>query len=274
MIGFSNGQYVPVSQITIPADSLAVNRGYGAYEFLGVHNGIPFYLDRHLQRLANSLKILRLYSNFFIGLEEIVAELILLNPNPDFYLKIFVLPLNASNPEKMDGRMYIFPVVFPPFSAMEFETGMPLISREYQRFLPEAKSTAYLAGQYWQYDMDQAKALDVLFHSKGLITETSRGNVFMVKNGQVISPKSGILKGITRSVVIDLVGKKELVFVEQEIKFDDLLLADEVFVTSTTKEVMPIIKIDGRQIGDGKPGPTTQWVIKEFNRHKKEFCKL
>ncbi|MFA6403337.1 MAG: aminotransferase class IV [Salinivirgaceae bacterium] len=272
MIGFNNGNYVPISQITIPADSLAVNRGYGAYEFFGVHNGKPFYLDRHLQRFANSLKALRLYSNFFDGLEEIVIELIRLNPIPDFYLKLFVLPLNASNPEKMEGGIYIFPVVFPPFSALEFETGMPLISREYQRFLPEAKSTAYLAGQYWQQEIDLAKALDVLFHSHGLIFETSRGNVFMVKNGRIITPKNGILKGITRSVVIDLVRQKGLDFVEQEIKFTEILEADEVFVTSTTKEVMPIIRIDNVQIGNGKPGPTTKWIIEEFIRHKKKYC--
>jgi branched-subunit amino acid aminotransferase/4-amino-4-deoxychorismate lyase len=274
MIGFNNGKYDTVSQITIPADSLAVNRGYGAYEFLGVHNGIPFYLDRHLQRFAHTLKTLRLHSIFFDGLDEIIAELIRLNSLPDFYLKLFVLPLNAGNPERKEGRMYIFPAVFPPFSVLEFEKGMPLISREFQRFLPEAKSTAYLAGQYWQYEMDQAKALDVLFHSRGLITETSRGNVFMVKNGRIVTPASNILKGITRSVVIDLARQNRLDFVEREIKISELLEADEVFVTSTTKEVMPIIKIDDIQIGDGKTGIISQWVIREFSKHKKEYCKL
>lgn len=274
MIGFDNGNYVPISQITIPADSLSVNRGYGAYEFLGVHNGIPFYLDRHLQRFANSLKILRLYSNYSESLKEIVAELIRLNINPDFYLKFFVLPLNSNNPERMEGGMYIFPAVFPSFNALEFETGMALISREYQRFLPEAKSTAYLAGQYWQHEINQAKALDVLFHSHSLITETSRGNVFMVKNGRIITPKNDILKGITRSVVIDLMQQKGLDFVEQDISFTELLEADEVFVTSTTKEVMPIIRIDNKQIGDGKPASTTKWVMQEFARHKKAYYKL
>lgn len=274
MIGFSNGIYVPVSQITIPADSLAVNRGYGAYEFFGVHNRKPFYLDRHLQRFANSLNGLRLYSTYFDELEVIVNELIRLNPIPDFYLKLFVLPINANHPQKMEGGMYIFPVIFPPFSSSEFEIGKPLISKDYQRFLPETKSTAYLAGQYWQYEIDFAGALDVLFHSQSMVTETSRGNIFMVKNGRIITPDKNILKGITRSVVIDLFRKHDLNSIEQQITFEELLSADEVFVTSTTKEVMPIIKIDDRQITDGKPGPTTQWVIREFLQHKKEYCRL
>jgi branched-chain amino acid aminotransferase len=274
MIGFNDGKYVPISQINIPADSLAVNRGYGAYEFFGVHNEKPFYLHRHLQRFSHSLKVLRLHSNYFNKLEEIIEELIRLNPIPDFYMKLFVLPQTVSNPQIMEGGMYIFPVVFPAFSNLEFETGMPLISREYTRFLPEAKSTAYLAGQYWQYEIEQAKALDVLFHSNGIVTETARGNLFMVKIGKVITPKSGILKGITRSVVIDLVQQKGIDFIEHEIIFNALLEADEVFVTSTTKEVMPIVKIDDKQIGDGKPGPTTQWVMQQFALHKKEYCKI
>jgi branched-subunit amino acid aminotransferase/4-amino-4-deoxychorismate lyase len=96
----------------------------------------------------------------------------------------------------------------------------------------------------------------------------------MVKNGRIITPKNDILKGITRSVVIDLMQQNNLDFVEQEIKFSELLEADEVFVTSTTKEVMPIIRIDNVQMGDGKPGPTTKWIMQEFIKHKKEYCKL
>lgn len=273
MIGFSNGVYVPTPEITFPVDSLAVNRGYGAYEFFGVHHRKPFYMDRHLERLANSLKILRLKTNYFPAIEQVVASLIQQNPLPDFYIKLFVLPIHAANPQEMEGNLYIFPVVFPPFSNDEFEKGLPLISRNFTRFLPEAKSTAYLAGQYWQHEITQAGALDVLFHTDGTVTETSRGNIFMVKNEKVFTPHVGMLKGITRSVVIDLIHLNGVEFEEKTISLEELLLADEVIVTSTTKEVMPIIKIDNRNIGTGQPGLFSKWMAQEFLIHKQNYCR-
>jgi len=113
----------------------------------------------------------------------------------------------------------------------------------------------------------------VLFHTDGTVTETSRGNIFMMKNEKVFTPHVGMLKGITRSVVIDLIHLNGVEFEEKTISLEELLLADEVMVTSTTKEVMPIIKIDNHTIGTGQPGLLSKWITQEFLLHKQNYCK-
>lgn len=272
MIGFSNGTYQPVSEMFFPVESIAINRGYGAYEFLGVFNKKPFYADRHLLRFTHSLKVLRLATHYLKQIEDIINELIERNQETDYYLKFFVLPVQIQNQEINTGELFVFPVQFPPFSNSEIESGMPLISRNYTRFLPDAKSTAYLAGQYWQYEISQAKALDVLFHTHGTVTETSRGNIFWVKNEKVFTTSNQILKGITRSIIIDIIHLNGVEFEEKEASLTEIYHADEVFVTSTTKEVMPIVLIDDVKIGTGIPGSFTIWMIQEFLSHKRSYC--
>ena len=96
--------------------------------------------------------------------------------------------------------------------------------------------------------------------------ETTKSNIFIVRNNHVFTPGANVLKGITRSIVIDILHEKQISFSEKEVSTEELFSSDEVFITSTTKGVAPIVKIDGQPIGDGNVGPVSKMLIEEYKK--------
>ncbi len=271
MIGFNNGTFQEVTEINIPITSLSINRGFGAFEFFEVINCRPFFGERHFQRLQHSVKILRLKNSFVSQIDRLVDELIARNSVTNIFIKIFVLPHSVGDTEAYESGLYIFPVHMPEYPAEWYTNGARLIVKNYQRFLPEAKSTNYLSGQYWQYECDEANAVDVLYSDGNTLQETSRGNIFMVKDGVISTPNKNILKGITRSVVIDIINSQKWLFVEKDISVNELFAADEVFVTSTTKKIVPVVMIDGISINKGLVGEKSDKIMKLFKEMKSKY---
>ncbi len=265
-IGFNNGAFTELSHIAISVDNIAVNRGYGVFDFFGVVNKKPFYVDRHLDRFFNSLNLLRLKINF--NREEVkgLIDSVIQQNDEVFYLKLFAIPMNPEVTQNLTSAFYILPVDSPPFNSVVYENGGNLITREYMRFLPEAKSTNYLPLIYWYPEITEYNAVDVLFYQNNIIHETSRGNIFLVKNNQIKTPANNILKGITRSVVMDIINEKKLHFAEASVTLEELYAADEIFLTSTTKKILPIVKIDHNVIGTGKAGETTKELMHLFQK--------
>ena len=181
-IGFNNGEFADLSDIAIPIDNIAVNRGYGVFDFFGVVNKKPFYLDRHLDRFFNSLIMLRLHINFSRETIQSHIESVIQKNEEVHYLKLFAIPLEAEVTPNLACAFYILPVDSMPFNSEVYINGGSLITKEYMRFLPEAKSTNYLPLIYWASEISEVNAIDVLFYYNNTIHETSRGNIFMVKN--------------------------------------------------------------------------------------------
>lgn len=273
MIGFKNGKYQNVNEMSVPITSLSINRGYGAFEFFQIINGKPFYGERHLARLVNTLKELRIECKFTEQMLEVASELLVKNSLRDCFITIFVLPHNEAVEGLYQGDIYIFPSARPVIEESVFEKGSSLLIRNYQRDMPYAKSTSYLFGQFMKQECDELEALDVLYYNGTTIQETSRGNIFIVKNGCVYTPSLNVLKGITRSIVIDILKENSYLFDEKEITVEELFAADEVFVTSTTKHVMPIIKIQNQIIADAKPGEITLQLVEKFKKLKDNYSK-
>ncbi|MBN2484408.1 MAG: aminotransferase class IV [Bacteroidales bacterium] len=269
--GFKNGVYAPVNDITIPVDNIGVNRGYGAFDFFGVINNKPFFLNRHLDRFFRSLELLRLKIDFSRQqVEAYIEEVIKQNNTGDFFMKLFAIPLNSDTAPSLNCGFYIVPVSFMPFGKEIYVNGCSLITKEYERFAPEAKSTNYLPLIYWHNEICTAGAIDVLYHSNGTIKETSRGNIFIVKNNIVSTPGSDILRGISRSIVIDIAKSANLRVKEKPVSLDELFTSDEVFLTSTTKKVLPVVKIDGKTIYSGLVGPVTKMLMNEFDKLREQ----
>ena len=271
MIGFSDGTFQEVSKISVPITSLSINRGYGAFEFFEVMNGKPFYGDRHMERFRRSLSLLKLKTDFDDRFPEIVRELIDSNDVPDFFIKIFVLPHEQEFDEFYKASMYAFPTEMPVYDSGIYEAGAHLVTKNHKRFIPGAKSTNYLSGQYWFNEFESSRTVDVLYHNGETVQETSRGNIFVVKNDQILTPEKDVLKGVTRSIVIDILNEQNLNFAETEVSLETLFEADEVFLSSTTKLIMPVTQIDDKIIGNGKPGLMTKQVMEEFRRIKKSY---
>lgn len=264
-ISFFNGSFLYTHEIGIPVDNLAVNRGYGAFDFFGIVNGKPFYGDRHIKRFLNTLRLLKLKIEYSENdLANIVKELIEKNTVSDFYLKLFALPVLQDHSKNSPASLIIMPIEAPQYPPGLYKSGAKLISKEYSRFMPEAKSTNYMPMVFWQDDLEKAGATDILYLSQNYVRETSKGNVFCVKDNVFYTPGKDVLWGITRSVVLDLLHEQNFQCIQKDISFVELLASDEIFLSSTTKKIMPINNIDGQIIGNGVPGEKTKKIMGLF----------
>ncbi len=269
MIGYSKDRFTSIENIHLPADSIAVNRGYAAFDFFGIVNGKPFYLERHLDRFFRTMEIMRLEIAFSKQqVKDIVSEIVSRNQYSDFFIKLFAHPIETFSEPTIESEFYAVPVIIKSDSSFDYEHGIKLISKAYQRFLPEAKSTNYLPLVYWQSEIIEQKAVDVLYYSEGCIRETSRGNIFMVKDDIVYTPHEKILKGISRSIVLDILREKGISFMEQSIPLKFIEAADEVFLSSTTKLILPVTTIDSAKIRDGNVGVYTKGIMEAFHSIK------
>lgn len=272
MIGFYNGEYLALNKLVLPVDSLGVSRAIGAFDFLSVINSKPFCLDRHLNRFKCTTELLRFTSPYFNQLQQIVSKLIDKNESRDFGIKILAFPTQESNPP-LNCDLFVFPIPLAVFDRSEYQVGSALLLKAYKRFLPEAKTTNYLASQYFKPEVEAINAIDVLYHDNGLVRETSRGNIFIVENGVVKTPANEVLSGVTRSVMFDLMSQNNIPFSCEDISLDRLFKADEVFVSSSTKLVLPIVRINDKLIGAGEVGNTSRCLFDLFVQHKQDYCK-
>jgi len=264
--GFSKNDYCDASQIEVPVVSIGLNRGYAAFDFMKVVNRKPFYTERHLDRFFRTMSILRIEIPFSREeVKSIIETLAAKNTGTYYGLKFFAIPDETTGPEKFSSDLYICPVDIPVHPDEIFEQGISLITKEYIRFLPEAKSTNYLPAMFWGNEMEKHHAMEILYCFNGQIFETSRSNIFIVNKGHVYTPDSNVLKGITRSIVADLLREKQIPFTEKEVSVAGLFAADEVFITGTTKAVMPVVKIDGKTIADGRVGEISRELLAAYN---------
>lgn len=271
MIGFNNGAFQELKEITIPITSLSINRGYGAFEFLEVVNGRSFYGDRHLKRFRKTMKILKLSTQFDDRLKAILDEIIEQNELKDAFVKLFILPHETRFEIGYQAALYVFPTSMPAYPPSFYSDGVRLVMKQFDRFLPEAKSTNYLAGQFWMNEQTDDRVVDILFHNGETVQETSRGNVFAIKDGQIITPGENVLEGVTRGLVIELLNAQQKQVKEMELPIEMLLTADEVFLASTTKHIMPVTSLDDQPVGDRKPGPVTRHVMQTFLKHRQNY---
>jgi D-alanine transaminase/branched-chain amino acid aminotransferase len=259
-----NGQFFKTGEANILITDLAVQRGYGIFDFFVTVNNQPVFLDDHLDRFYNSASIMRLAPiPNRVELKRSIYELITRNDMPDSGIRI-----TLTGGYSADGYSIATPnllITQNPFTYNidSFEKGINLVTYNYQRQLPQVKTIDYLKAIYLQPFIKENKADDVLYHNEGEIRECPRGNFFIVtKDEEVITPTKDILAGVTRKKVLTF---SDFNVKEASIKLEDIDNAAEAFVTSTTKFVLPVLSIDGKLIGNGRPGKiTTKLFYKLF----------
>jgi branched-chain amino acid aminotransferase len=147
----------------------------------------------------------------------------------------------------------------------DFGEGVKLILLDYRRHIPEVKTTFYLPSIVLFPKLKETGAMEVLYHHNGLISETTRANIFLIKKGRLMTPSTGVLKGITRKYVLQ-VARDLMPVQELEVKLDELWESEEVFITGTSKHVAPVVEVEGKMIGGGKPGAMTAEISKAYER--------
>lgn len=263
-----NGDFIEYEKAVVSISDLAIQRGYGIFDFFRIEDGAFLFSEYYLDRFYRSMKRSGFdFPYYRSDVHNMVISLVKKNQAPNSYIKLIVTGGNSPN-GFLPGESPNFMIINHEISIWDnklYSKGANLISDEYMRPFPLVKSTNYFNAVRLTPKMNKYNAVDVLYHYDKKVHETSRANVFMVKNDKIFTPKKEILEGITRKRFIDAVNADfELSY--KSFSHKKLLKADEVFITSTTKDVMPIVRIDKHKIGKGKTGKVCKKLIKLFNR--------
>lgn len=265
MLSYINGQFLPFEECKLHVSDLGFQRGYGIFDFFRAKGNHIIWKEDYFDRLFNSIDA----SDITIDLNTEKLEALCLDlqaqNNLDYStFKVMVTGGLSSDLGTHQNKPSLI-IIQNPFKGLEqssYENGVNLISLEYQRPDPEIKTLNYYFSIRQHRKIKEFEALDVLFYTDQ-IRETGRSNFFGIKNGIIHTPKDKILKGITRKHVLEL-SKQGFSFQERDIFKDELFTFEEVFITGTTKFIVPVVKIDGKQIGKGIPGELTRKLIADF----------
>ncbi|MDN3205536.1 aminotransferase class IV [Algoriphagus sediminis] len=266
---FARDKIILTENATLHPMDLAVIRGYGIFDFFRVSNSKPLFLDHYLDRFINSAEAT--YLGLALSREELSQVILELIDKNDMITGGFRMILtgglseNHFSPGK--GSLFIFAEeLFLP-SEEKYSKGIKLLGLEHVRPLAKIKTTNYAYPVWHSKIWKEAGAEDVLYHQDGMISESSRSNFYIIKDGKLITPSKQILEGITRHHILELADMKEI----RDLGMEEALQADEAFITSTTKVLLPVVQIDNHKIGTGKPGPISLDLLRKFRNLENEL---
>lgn len=282
---FMEGAYVPIAEARIPITDWGFVRSDVTYDVVHVWQGSFFRLEDHLDRFERSVAGLRLaLPHSREGLSEILMECVRLTGLRDAYVEMGctrgVPPQGSRDPRQAQNRFFAFAVPFVWIATEEQrERGLHLVISSVRRIPPESVDPTYknfhwgdlMRGLFEAYDRGGETA--VLSDGQGNITEGPGFNLFAVRGGRVFTPARGVLEGITRKTVIELCEECALPLELGPVPEQAVRTADEVFISSTAGGILPVTQVDGKPLGDGKPGPITgrlrelYWSKKESGWH-------
>ncbi len=264
---YVNGAFVPASQAALQLDDLGLVRGYGVFEVLRTYGTRPFGLRAHLERLQRSAAQIELDLPWSLAeLESIVETTLARNDPTDVTIRIIATGGSSSSfltPEDRPSLLVMLAAV-KPTPEQQYRDGAALITFDCPRFMPTVKSLNYITAIMGQRRARAAGAIEALHcDAQGMISECTTSNFFIFRGDRLITPVLDVLPGITRAAVLELAD--DLFEIDQRpIHRSELALADEAFITSTTKEIMPIVRIDEQIIGDGVVGARTRRLLQLF----------
>jgi branched-chain amino acid aminotransferase len=259
---YFNGDLVRFDKIYLHVSDLLFQRGYGIFDFFRTRNGDIPWLEYYMDRLFNSVDL--------AGMEvkpdreqfaTIIQDLQEKNGLENGAFKVIVSGGYSDNLESASGNsnMLVLNLAWKKPPEETFKKGVRLISDRFVRPNPEVKTLYYFNTLRLQNKLREYGAVDVLYYMDR-ISEASRANLFFVKGGHVFTPTSDILKGITRKMVLSMFGEIQL----KDIEARRLYEFDEIFMTSTTRDVTPVVMVEGKKIGTGSPGPVTREIQEAF----------
>ena len=271
---YIDGRYCAADEAVVPADDLAIARGYGVFDFLRTYNGKPFYLDQHLQRLQRSARQIGIQLPWSLDdLREIVLETLRRNTHSESNIRIVVTGGSSADFTTYEGRPRLMVMVTPIIRLPRrwYSDGVKIITVEVERYLPTAKSINYIPAIMALNDARRQDAVEAVYVDHGgCILEGTTSNLFLFDADKLVTAADQVLPGITRRVVMDIIGD-HWQLESRSVQMAELLQAGEVFLTSSNKEILPVTRVNDATIGDGKPGDKTRRLMKLFDRFTHDY---
>ncbi|HLQ10996.1 MAG TPA: aminotransferase class IV [Ktedonobacteraceae bacterium] len=264
---YVGGRWVHPHEAVISINDIAVLRGYSAFEALRTYDRRPFHLDEHLKRLYRSAELIELkipWPTTFIA--DVINETIGRNSYRHATIRLLVTGGESEDSITPTGQptLVVMIAALGERDMQRFARGIKLITTRLRREAPEAKTTNYMAAVRALKEAARRDAADALFvNESGHVLEGTRSNFFIFRGDTLVTPREGVLYGITRNVVLEL-ARGRFTSEERPILFDELRLTEEAFTTSSSKEITPAVQIDDLLIGNGKPGPRTYQLEQRF----------
>jgi D-alanine transaminase len=278
---FLNGKFLPLEHATVSVLDRGFIFGDGVYELVPVYSRVPFRLDEHLARLERSLgeaKIRNPYSRaqWRAHIYQLIDAQAFDDQGIYFQVTRGVAKRDHAFPKNVEPTVFMMsnPLVNPPQE--QVEKGAPAVSAQDNRWLRcDIKSISLLGNCMLRQLSAEVGANETILFRDGRLTEASASNVFVVKRGVIQSPpkSSLILPGITYDVVAELAGANAIPLELREIAEAEVRAADEIWVTSSSKEVLAIVELDGARVGDGRPGPVFRRMYQLYQEFKQKVMR-
>jgi branched-chain amino acid aminotransferase len=274
---FIDGKFYSEADAKVSVFDHGLLYGDGIFEGIRFYNGRVFRLEQHLERLWNSARSICLHIPMTQQeMTEALLETIRRNNLRDGYVRLVVTRGVGNlglNPEQCKNPSVIIIVATIALYHEDFyRKGLSIVTVATRRTNPAAlnpavKSLNYLNNVMARIEANLANADEALMlNDAGNVAECTADNVFVIKHGQICTPPitAGALQGITRSIVFEIGSEFDINVTEADLTRHDIFVADECFLTGTAAEIVPVVKADGRTLGNGKPGPITTRIIARF----------
>ena len=285
---YVNGKIAPADQAVVPVYDHGFVYGEGVYETLRTYNRVPFLYDRHMRRLRQSAERLLLDVPFddaamLRWIDQTIEQAGELN---EAYIRILLTrgigDLNYDPKSTPKPTTVIIVKPFEAPAARVFNDGIRISLVDMLRNHPQSVNPIIKSNNL----LNNALAMQAAYRSgaeealmcnyRGELTECSQANFFLVRGGVVLTPKSeaGLLEGVTRAFVFEIGREIGIEAREETLYPKDLETADEMFITSTTRELSPVVNVDGRPVGTGKPGPVTKKLLERYQARARELSAI
>ena len=278
---FLNGRLLPIEEAKVSVLDRGFIFGDGVYELVPVYSRVPFRLEEHLVRLERSLSEVRIRNPYTRAQwREFIYGLIDAQPFDDqgvyFQVTRGVAKRDHAFPKNAEPTVFMMsnPLVNPPKE--QVEKGAPAVSAADNRWLRcDIKSISLIGNVLLRQLSSEADAAETILFRDGKLTEASASNVFIVRRGVIESPPKAnlILPGITYDVIVELARANGMPLEFRQVSEAEVRGADELWVSSSSKEVLAIVTLDGRKIGDGQPGPVFRRMYQLYQEFKQKVMR-
>lgn len=274
---YLDGEFVPAREARVSVFDHCLLYGDGVFEGIRLYQGCVFKLDEHLERMYDSARYIMLTIPVSLDeMREIVCETCRRNGLTDGYIRLAVTrgvgTLGLAPWQCPRPTVFCIAASIQLYPKELYERGLEIICAATRRtyigaFNARAKSMNYLNNIMAKIEAHNAGVHEALMlDQSGFVIEATGDNVFLVKRGRLTTPPTyqGNLRGITRDCILEIARALEFEVAEEPITTYEVYTADECFLSGTAAEIIPVVRVDGRPIGDGRPGPVTRRLIEAF----------
>jgi D-alanine transaminase len=278
---FLNGKLVPLEQANVSVLDRGFIFGDGVYELVPVYSRVPFRLDEHLTRLERSLGEARIRNPYSRAqwrshIYQLVDAQAFDDQGVYFQVTRGVAKRDHAFPKSLEPTVFMMsnPLLSPPQAQVE-KGGAALSATDNRWLRCDIKSISLIGNCLLRQMSAEAGAVETILFRDGKLTEASASNVFIVKRGVIHSPPKSnlILPGNTYDVVSELAHANKLPIEFRDVSEAEVRAADEIWVTSSSKEVLAIVELDGKRVGDGRPGPLFRRMHQLYQEFKQKVMR-